>query len=122
MQSKNKPGMRKAEREHVERIKALSCGVCGAHGPSEAHELKQGHWYTSIPLCADCHRGSFNGIHGQQRIWRAMKLDEAEVLNQTIERLFYDSRPRQSPDSGASSARVPIARLPLQLKGRNAAA
>lgn len=87
MQSKNKPAMTKAEREHVTRIKEMRCGVCEAPGPSEAHELKQGQWFTSIPLCADCHRGSFNGIHGQARIWAVKKLDEQEVLNETIRQL-----------------------------------
>lgn len=87
MQSKNKPSMTKAEREHVQRIKEMPCGVCDASGPSEAHELKQGQWFTSIPLCADCHRGSFNGIHGQARIWAVKKLDEQEVLNETIRQL-----------------------------------
>jgi hypothetical protein len=88
MQSKNKPSMTKAEREHVGRIKEMPCGVCDAPGPSEAHELKQGQWFTSIPLCADCHRGSFNGIHGQARIWSVKKLDEQEVLNETIRQLL----------------------------------
>lgn len=88
MQSKNKPTPTKAERAHIERIKGMPCGVCGAHGPSECHELKQGQWFTSIPLCADCHRGSFNGIHGQARIWAVMKLDEQEVLNETIRQLL----------------------------------
>lgn len=87
MQSKNKPSMTKAEREHVTRIKEMPCGVCGTSGPSEAHELKQGQWFTSIPLCSDCHRGSFNGIHGQARIWAVMKLDEQSVLNETIRQL-----------------------------------
>lgn len=84
MQSKNKAAPTKAEREHIERIKEMPCGVCEAPGPSECHELKQGQWFTSIPLCADCHRGSHNGIHGQARIWAAKKLDEMEVLNATI--------------------------------------
>lgn len=88
MQSRNKPSMTKAEREHVGRIKDMPCGVCGTAGPSEAHELKQGQWFTSIPLCADCHRGPFNGIHGQGRIWAVMKLDEQEVLNETIRQLL----------------------------------
>ncbi|WP_395652548.1 hypothetical protein [Brevundimonas sp.] len=88
MQSKNKPSMTKAEREHVGRIKEMPCGVCEASGPSEAHELKQGQWFTSIPLCADCHRGPFNGIHGQSRIWAVYKLDEQEVLNETIRQLL----------------------------------
>jgi hypothetical protein len=87
MQSKNKPSMTKAEREHVTRIKEMPCGVCEAPGPSEAHELKQGQWFTSIPLCPDCHRGSFNGIHGQARIWAVKRLDEQEVLNETIRQL-----------------------------------
>lgn len=88
MQSKNKPSMTKAERKHVTRIKEMPCGVCEAPGPSEAHELKQGQWFTSIPLCADCHRGEFNGIHGQARIWAVKKLDEQEVLNETIRQLL----------------------------------
>lgn len=88
MQSKNKPSMTKAEREHVGRIKEMPCGVCEAPGPSEAHELKQGQYFTSIPLCPDCHRGSFNGIHGQARIWAVKKLDEQEVLNETIRQLL----------------------------------
>lgn len=88
MQSKNKPSMTKAEREHVGRIKEMPCGVCEAPGPSEAHELKQGQWFTSIPLCPDCHRGSFNGIHGEARIWAVKKLDEQEVLNETIRQLL----------------------------------
>jgi hypothetical protein len=87
MQSKNKPGMSKAEREHVTRIKEMPCGVCSSPGPSEAHELRQGEWFTSIPLCADCHRGPFNGIHGQGRIWSVYKLDEQAVLNETIRQL-----------------------------------
>lgn len=88
MQSKNKPSMTEAEREHVTRIKEMPCGVCEQSGPSEAHELKQGQWFTSIPLCADCHRGSLNGIHGQARIWAVYKLDEQEVLNNTIRQLL----------------------------------
>ena len=88
MQSKNKPGMTKAEREHVGRIKEMPCGVCDASGPSDAHELKQGQWFTSIPLCKDCHQGAFNGIHGQARIWAVKKLDEQAVLNETIRQLL----------------------------------
>lgn len=91
MQSKNKAAQTAAERLHVARLKLLSCGVCdmggGEGAPSEAHELEQGLWFTSIPLCADCHRGSHNGIHGRASIWRVRKLTELLVLNETIRRM-----------------------------------
>jgi MinD superfamily P-loop ATPase len=88
MQSKNKKAPTKAEKAHIERIKSMRCGVCDANAPSEAHELKQGQWFTSLPLCPDCHRGSINGIHGQARIWAVYKLDEQAVLNETIRQLM----------------------------------
>ncbi|PYE21349.1 hypothetical protein C7410_115192 [Paraburkholderia silvatlantica] len=89
MQSKNKPRPTTCEREHIALVKQMDCGVCGAAGPSEAHEIEQGAWFTSLPLCADCHRGSFNGIHGQKRIWTVLKKDELSVLNDTIRKLMY---------------------------------
>ena len=93
MQSPNKPAMTALERRHVERVKLLPCGVCGDGGgdlaPSEAHEIEQGRWFTAIPLCADCHRGSVNGLHGQRRIWKVFKADELSVLNETVGRLLY---------------------------------
>lgn len=76
-----------AEREHLQRIKEMPCGVCGAHGPSDAHHIKQGLQYLCIPLCRDCHQGSFNGLHGQARIWSVLKKDEMSVLNDVIARL-----------------------------------
>ena len=78
----------KAERAHIARVKALPCGVCGAHGPSEAHHLVQGLQYTAINLCPDCHRGAHNGIHGQKRIWNVLKKTELSVLNDTIRKLL----------------------------------
>jgi hypothetical protein len=65
----------------------MPCEVCGAHGPSDAHHIKQGLQYLCIPLCRDCHQGSFNGIHGQARIWAVYKKDEMSVLNDVIARL-----------------------------------
>ncbi len=84
MWSRNKKQMTVAEREHVERVKSLACGVCDQTGPSEAHELEQGLWWTCIPLCSSCHRDGFNGIHGQARIWKVYKKTEHSVLNDTI--------------------------------------
>lgn len=88
MQSKNKPAMSAHERDYITNLKSMACGVCGAPGPSEAHELEQGQWFTSVPLCADCHRGSFNGIHGQARMWKIQKLTELSVLNETLRRIM----------------------------------
>lgn len=92
MQSKGKPSITKQERAHIQRLKLMACGVCGQGGgeyaPSEAHEIKQGDYFTSIPLCADCHRGSLNGLHGQKRMWAVQKVDELDVLNETIRRMY----------------------------------
>ncbi len=76
------------ERLHLARVKELPCGVCGAAGPSEAHHVEQHQQYLCIPLCEDCHRGSFNGVHGQKRIWNVKKLSELDVLNETLRSLL----------------------------------
>ena len=87
MHSKNKPAMTAAERRHVARIKAMPCVVCGDAGPSEAHEIEQGLWYASIPLCAACHRDPVSGLHGQRRMWAVIKLNELQALARTVEAL-----------------------------------
>lgn len=87
MRTKNAASLRAGAREHLARVKALSCGVCGAPPPSEAHHLKQGLHFACIPLCESCHRDGFNGWHGQRRIWNVLKKDELIVLSETIERL-----------------------------------
>ena len=79
-----------AAREHLARIKSMPCGVCDAPGPSEAHHIKQGAHFSCIPLCSDCHRGPFNGWHGQRRIWNVLKKDELIVLSETIKRLMTE--------------------------------
>lgn len=87
MHSKNKRSMNAAERAHVDRVRALPCSVCDKAGPSEAHEPVQGLWFIAIALCADCHRGAVNGLHGQKVMWRIHKLDEWGALNITNRRL-----------------------------------
>ncbi len=84
MRSKNKPAPTAAERRHIERVAALPCVVCDAPGPSEVHEIKQGQWFTSCALCPDCHRGAFNGLHGQKRMWAVKKMDELDALAATV--------------------------------------
>jgi hypothetical protein len=92
MQSKNKAPQTKDEREYVRLVKLLPCSVCDAGGgedhPSEAHEIKQGQWFTSIALCDSCHRGPMLGLHGQKRIWALKKMDELDALAITIQRLI----------------------------------
>jgi hypothetical protein len=92
MQSKNKPSMKAAEREYVRLVKLQPCSVCDAGGgesnPSEAHEMKQGQWFTSMALCESCHRGPLLGIHGQKRMWSLKKMDELDALAITIQRIM----------------------------------
>jgi len=76
------------ERKHLERIKEMRCAVCEASGGSEAHHIRQHSQYLCIPLCADCHRGSINGWHGQRRIWNVYKMDELDALNDTIRKIL----------------------------------
>jgi hypothetical protein len=88
MQSKNKPAQTVDEAAHARRISEMACGLCGASGPSEVHEIKQGVWFLSIPLCPDCHRGQHGGLHGDKAFWKSMKKDELDVLAETIRRLM----------------------------------
>lgn len=87
MQSKNKKQPTAKERRHIARVKALPCSVCNAHGPSEAHEIKQGQWFTAVALCGSCHRDPMMGLHGQKRMWAITKMDEIDALAVTMERL-----------------------------------
>lgn len=92
MQSKNKATMTKAEREYVQIVKRCSCSVCdlggGFDSPNEAHEMEQGNWWTSIALCAGCHRGPLMGLHGQRRMWAIRKMTELDALAVTIRRVL----------------------------------
>lgn len=87
MRTKNAAPITRVERDYLARVKSLPCGVCGQAGPSEAHHIEQGMHFLCIPLCEDCHRGGFNGLHGQRRIWSVLKKTEQSVLNDTIARL-----------------------------------
>lgn len=77
------------EKKHLLLVKELPCAVCGASGPSDAHHIEQHLQYLCVPLCKDCHQGSYNGIHGQKRIWNVMKKTELTVLNDTIRKLMH---------------------------------
>lgn len=79
------------ERKHLKHIKQMACSLCGAPPPSSAHHIRQHSQYLCIPLCYDCHQGSFSGIHGQKRAWIQRKKDELDALNITIKQLLEKS-------------------------------
>lgn len=84
MRSKNAKAFTAAERAHIELVKACPCSVCGKPRPSAAHHIKQGDHWTTVALCDDCHQGSFNGWHGEKRMWLVMKMTELDALSVTI--------------------------------------
>ncbi len=80
----------KAEREHMNRVAAIGCIVCGDMGYQDSqaeihHIANQGtrasHWQT-IPLCATHHRnGGFGeAVHQGRRTWEANYGTEKELL------------------------------------------
>jgi len=87
VRTKNAKAISPAESAHLAAVKSLPCSVCDYPPPSDAHHIVQGHHFTTVALCKDCHQGSFNGIHGQRRTWLVMKMDELAALNVTLRRL-----------------------------------
>ena len=85
MQSKNKKAQNKSEHSYVARLAQQDCVVCDAPGPSEVHEFTQGQWFTSVPLCAECHRGQ-HGWHGTRDRWKNRKVDMLESINRAVAR------------------------------------
>lgn len=84
MRSKNSKPFTPAESAHIELVKECPCSVCGKPSPSAAHHIKQGDHWTTVALCDDCHQGSFNGWHGERRMWLVMKMTELDALSVTI--------------------------------------
>lgn len=87
MRTKNAKAFTAADRAHLQAVKRLSCSVCDAPPPSDAHHINQGQHFTTVALCKDCHQGSVNGWHGQKVMWRIHKMDELAALNVTLQRL-----------------------------------
>ena len=90
MWSKNKSAPTADERRHINRIKAMNCCICGCEGPSDCHEIEQGQWFTSLPLCKTCHQHPVYGLHGQKANWRANKLTELTALNLVVGELMKE--------------------------------
>lgn len=89
MRSKNHKAISSDESEHIGRVKAMDCIVCGAPGPSEAHHPEQQLHYIVIPLCKPCHGGTGygEGWHGTRLRWSLRKMTELKAINETYRRL-----------------------------------
>lgn len=78
-------------RDYIALVKSMPCALCGEHGPSDAHHIREGmgmaqrnsDWLV-IPLCKDCHQGPHNGIHGNRMLWNVMKKTELDLLAETF--------------------------------------
>jgi hypothetical protein len=88
MRSKNARKHTEAESAHMARVKSLSCAVCNAPAPTDAHHIWQGLHFLTIPLCKSCHQCNLNGIHGARAMWKVMRKTEEIALNETIARLL----------------------------------
>jgi hypothetical protein len=82
--------MTKAEKLHLSRVAQLPCCLCDTSGPSEVHHIREGQGMAQragnmlvIPLCPSCHRGP-KGIHGDRTMLRIRKVDELDLLNETL--------------------------------------
>lgn len=84
------------------RVADLGCVMCARLGfepsPAELHHVREGqgmaqraqNWLV-LPLCAEHHRGK-TGIHGQRTALRQAKVDEMDLLADTIKAVFSTSR------------------------------
>lgn len=81
------------ESRYMGMVAKLPCACCGAYGV-EVHHVREGQGmsqrasnFLTVPLCPDCHRGS-NGIHGNKSYLRIKKLEELDLLANTIQQIF----------------------------------
>lgn len=91
-----------AERDYMGRVASIGCVVCARLGyeqsPAEVHHIRAGqgmaqraqNWLV-LPLCAEHHRGK-TGVHGQRTALHQVKVDELDLLADTIRSMFYQWR------------------------------
>ena len=82
--------------EHMARVKALPCVICGAAPPSQAHhvtgdKMPRSDWRV-IPLCYSCHQGP-QGYHAAKRSWVARNGPDYSHLDRVKELLTPPRRP-----------------------------
>lgn len=87
----------KAEKRYMNRVAELGCVVCRMLGygstPAQLHHVREGqgmaqraqNWLV-IPLCPEHHQGK-TGVHGDRSAMRQLKVDELDLLSQTIQDL-----------------------------------
>ena len=58
-------------------------------GPSEAHHIVQGDYFTTVAVCHDCHRGSEKRLARPEKSWRIARFPDelGAALNITPRRL-----------------------------------
>lgn len=87
--------MKKAEREHLNKVADLCCIVCINQGvadsPAQIHHIRTGQGmsqrsshYETIPLCPVHHQHGGYGvaIHAGQKTWESLYGTELELLKQ----------------------------------------
>ena len=84
--------MTKAEKRHLDRVAALPCCLCG-ESPVHVHHVREGQGlaqrasnWLAVPLCQSCHTGP-KGLHGDKTMLRVMRMDEMDMLADTIRKL-----------------------------------
>jgi|GEM_PF-277698 len=109
MRTKNAAAITQIESDYMGLVKALPCSVCDAKAPSEAHHQRQGHHFTAIALCHECHKGA-GGWHGDKTRWRIYGIDAETAANKTIGRLagqnMDNARRRHSQRSTRTPSKV----------------
>lgn len=88
--------MKAKERQHLGKVAALGCVVCGMAGLESAAEIhhigngtmgKKASNYEAIPLCHIHHRTGGHGVavHGGRQTWEANFGTEKELLDKVLE-------------------------------------
>lgn len=90
---------RDIERDYHELVASMPCALFSRlgeiqPGPTTVHHIRAGQGLSQraghflvLPLCHEAHQGK-NGIHGDRALWRIAKVDELDLLDETIERAF----------------------------------
>jgi hypothetical protein len=96
--------MRKADKEHMNRVAAVGCILCDHLGygatPAQLHHIREGQGMSQrasnflvVPLCETHHTGN-PGVHGlgEKGFYTRYKLSELDLLAMTLEALYSSSR------------------------------